>query len=170
MLENSKMKEINRTWRDGYMARSPQCACRGPNSTITHIWWLKNTCTKKPHLWQGICLSSKLQVSSSVTSPVLLCLLMFMKPSWCSDRLSQNCYKYVPTRKLPLGGGVLKITISRAQDKYSEVLKKPGSTYSLVLNQKAMVFGGWSEVETGTWHLHPILYTLSTVRTKPTQP
>lgn len=30
LLENSKMKEINWTWRDGYMARSPQCAYRGP--------------------------------------------------------------------------------------------------------------------------------------------
>lgn len=42
----------------------------------------------------------------------------------------------------PLGGGILEITISKAQDKYFVVLKKPGPIHSLVLNQKDMVFGG----------------------------
>lgn len=108
--------------------------------------------------------------SSSVTSlslpPVLLCFLMFLKPSWCSYRLSQNCYTHVATRKLSLGGGVWEITISRAQDKYFVVLKMPGFTQSLVPNQKDMVFGGRAEGETGTWHLHPTLNTLSTEKTK----
>lgn len=65
-----------------------------------------------------------------------------------------------------LGGGVLEITISKAQDKYFVVLKKPGPTHSLVVNQKDMVFGGWAEVETSTWYLHSTLNTLSTAKTK----